>query len=188
MLFGSLFLSTIFLILALLISSNTDNSVAILLIIGIGLFGLPIFIGFISPPVIIQVILVCWAISFCDERWLGPRYKIPSAIFATCLAYGAAFLFVLPSQIYYSHLREKFPYESMEDRVPAPEALWKVKSLSAESDSQLTELEERLENESIHYSRIEQLKLLHKDKVVLFASSPGFGVARLRFSLPEEKT
>src|SRR5262249_47522307 len=82
----------------------------------------------------------------------------------------------------FADLRERFPYESLEERLPPPQQRLRPDKVPDETIQWLTSLEERVSTETMKRScRSRILRNLHEENVQLFANSQGFGVARMLF-------
>src|SRR5205807_1872856 len=81
--------------------------------------------------------------------WTGPRgsaFFLMLSLAATAAAYGVAACFVLQEQSEYARLRERFPYESMEDRLPKPSSRAGLAQLPISASWRLTDLENEMES------------------------------------------
>jgi len=85
---------------------------------------------------------------------------------------------VVQSEREYARLRVRYPYESMEDRLPIPRAVPGGVPLALASAQRLSRLEEGLFYHANGFREF-QLRTLHEDAVALFINSPGFGIARM---------
>jgi hypothetical protein len=186
MLILSLILSWILLLLANLAAWRPQHSPAWAFVVPFVLFGILFTFGpmglLFSPPVALEFLLLGVALVACFGLRLGPRHFVPLSGLATLVAFGIPGWFVWGSQQEYSRLRQRFPYESMEQRLPPPGSTSHVDRLPELTDLRLTILEEQIGERK--FSRAHYLKQLHEDTVGLFVNSPGFGVARL--SQPSE--
>jgi hypothetical protein len=111
--------------------------------------------------------------------WPRVRHRVhsfvPLAAAAVVVAYGLACWAALGTMARYERLREQYPFESMEARVPAPRLAVSGPQIK---DGPLFIVEGDLDK-SGGGSRAHSLRRLHEERVQLFASSPGFGVARV---------
>jgi hypothetical protein len=110
---------------------------------------------------------------------------LPVSLAATAVAYGIATCLALETEQEYARLREQFPYESMEERLPPPKLGSPAVSLPEEAARRLAHLEESLGDQAGGF-RAYLLQQLHDETVRLFVNSPGFGVARI-FRPSEER-
>ena len=79
-------------------------------------------------------------------------------------------------------LKAQYPFESMEARSGTIARRTTTPTLSAEADSQLAEMEDRVQNGAhfgAFYSRDERLRILHENTLQVFESQPNFGVWRM---------
>src|SRR5205823_3945382 len=107
---------------------------------------MPMLCGiFFSPPVAIQVLLVIGALSYLRPRAARPRHFLALSLAATAIAYGITGLFAFLDQWELVRLRDRFPYESMEDRLPAPHPHVPATSLLEDTEKRLTLLEATME-------------------------------------------
>ena len=140
--------------------------------------------GFFHTAVAVQLILlsVTWLLWRVLQR--GPAFFLMLSLAATAAAYAITMVFVLQDVEKYARLRERFPYESIEDRLPKPPSQAGLGPLPDRTHERLTDLEQWVGSEGdLH--RAEMLRLLHEERVKLFVSSPGFG--RVRMVRPYER-
>lgn len=145
------------------------------LVFGIG----PILLGMFFPAVALQALLL--AVVAAASQMAGWRARIFVALscLATLTAYGIIGGSALQGLM---QLREKFPYESMEARLPPFRAVsgWLLPEPALE---RLDSLEELLAGQEAgtwsDRMRVHHLEELHERTVKVFAKSPGFGVARM---------
>jgi hypothetical protein len=149
-----------------------------------------VFLGFALPtvclPVLVRVlptvvVLLTVLLVVALRLWPAVRERVstfvPLSVTAIVIAYGFACLVAMRGQEHYERLRDQYPYESMEDRVPAP------KPQSAEGRQVATDvwplgMEGELDGHG-DGMRSSMLRRLHEDRVREFTNSPGFGVARI---------
>src|SRR5262249_55358553 len=114
---------------------------------------------------------------FLVWRWKSsnPKVFLGLSLLATAAAYGLAVYLSLSAMQQFDRLRERFPFESMEDRVPAPRPHSAVSPLPIDTANRLTTLEESVRD---NFLRALGLRQLHEARVWLFVNSPGFGVTR----------
>jgi hypothetical protein len=82
-------------------------------------------------------------------------------------------------------LRERYPFESLESRLPPPPALKREQLLSQEAAAQLQKFESSISNENEGQIRDELLQKLHEGSVEEFVRREGFGVSRMFESYAE---
>ena len=138
----------------------------------------PIFMMFFLPAVAIQGLLLVVSVVVWGVSRRGPRFFLRLSGAATLAAYACAAGLAWQSEHEYARLRNAYPFESMEQRVPAPKHEARDASLTGLPAQRLDRLEEAVENQSGSY-RNWQLRQLHEDATGLFINSPGFGVARM---------
>ena len=129
------------------------------------------------PAAAIQVILlICAAVDWRSAR--RPASFLKLSCVATLAAHGLAGIIVLDIERGYVRLRDRYPFESMEGRLPTPGVARGVEPLSPAAEQRLNRLEDDA-RENWDGWRAHQLKTLHERQVALFVNSPGFGVARM---------
>jgi hypothetical protein len=187
-LYVSLVLSMIVLLVANYFACRPGRPVAGLLVCGLVFIGLPMYLGIFFPPVVIQFFLMCAALLSWRTGSSNRRSFLVLSLSATAAAYGVAVCLSLPEELEFAHLRERFPYESMEERLPMPHSPNKEKRLPPDADVRLARLENSVQKSQGTYNLMQPaflLRRLHEEKVELFVNSPGFGVARI-FGRPSE--
>ena len=132
-------------------------------------------------PTVVVVLTVCLAAALWTWPAVRPRIRtfLPLAALSVAVAYGLACAVAMNGTARFERLREKYPYESMEGRVAAPRTPARGPPATA-VDGQLGRLESDL-GEYRHGLRELMLRQLHEEQAQQFASSPGFGVARMWF-------
>jgi hypothetical protein len=177
MLYLSLVLASLLLVIANLSARRPGRWPVGLIFGGLGLSFAPVCLGFFSPPValLFLFLLVAWLVwaAARRRRWLF----LPLSGAAAAAAFGIAGWSALEGQQEYDDLREQFPFESMQARVPEPRPTLRGQ-LPEPAAQRLTRLEESLPNGRSSF-RVYLLQKLHEEKVQLFINSPGFGVSRL---------
>jgi hypothetical protein len=98
-----------------------------------------------------------------------------AGVLITCVITG---WFVARQQQEFQRLRELYPFESMEERVPEPVVVGPRQPLPGATEARLAKWESAANRYPAGWSRPEDLKMLHRKTVRLFINSPGFGVAR----------
>jgi hypothetical protein len=138
----------------------------------------PLFIGLFLPPVALQFIMLCLALGLWPALRRRLRSFLPLSATATVVAYAIPGLLVWQTHREFTSLRERFPFESLEGRVPVPQPA----SLTEATDRRLTDLEGAIEEGDFFDPRplrVAHLRQLHEETLSLFVNSPGFGVARM---------
>jgi hypothetical protein len=138
----------------------------------------PIFMMFFLPAVAIQGLLLTLSVVVWDVARRRPHFFLRLSLVATLAAYACAAVLAWQSQQEYARLRSLYPFESMEQRVPAPGREVRNAPLAGAPAQRLNTLEEMVQSESSSI-RGWQLEKLHEDAIGLFVNSPGFGVARM---------
>ena len=138
----------------------------------------------IAGPILIQAfvtVAAIFAVSLGIALAVWPRVRhqvrsfVPLAGAALVVAYGLAGWAATGTMARYDRLREQYPYESMEDRVPAPRP---AVSGPTAADGPLVSIESELDHAGGGL-RVWSLRQLHEERVRLFINSPGFGVRRV---------
>jgi hypothetical protein len=138
----------------------------------------PAFLMCVLPAVALQAVLICVATIIWRATHRGPAFFLLLSCGATTIAYGVSGAMALRYEREYARLRGRYPYESMEGRLPAPRAVPRGTSLPAATVERLSRLEGEIAEHANGYREF-QLKSLHERAVSLFINSPGFGVMRM---------
>jgi hypothetical protein len=185
MLFISLVMSAILLVGANVAAARLSKPsrmrgimVAAFGVCGLGLIGLPVLAGLLFPTVaVVQFAFLSALLLFWLERPRRLAMFFAISLLATTAVYGIAGCFALRDESEYARLRKRFPLESMEERVPTPSPRIGLDPFADGTTQRLTDLENSVEEKST--GRINTLADLHERRLMLFANSPGFGVARI---------
>jgi hypothetical protein len=181
MLYISLVLSAILLVVANLAVHRSRHPIWIIVLSSVGLGFGPIFFlvsfypGVAALGLLLTLSVVVWRYSGRNPS----SYLLLSGV-ASVFVCGVIGWIVLAEQRRYARLRERFPYESMEARIPPPRHSAREKTLPGVFGKQWLSLEKRIEDEGRSF-RNHQLTQLHEHAVSLFINSPGFGVARMSY-------
>lgn len=127
---------------------------------------------------LLQMVLFCIAAVVRQKFQRGPAYFLRLSCGATLIAYAMMGLIVWAQESKYARLRIRYPYESMEARVPSPRRGVGESPLPPSAFLRLAESEDRFP-ENGGGLRGHQLFLLHERAVALFINSPGFGYIRM---------
>jgi hypothetical protein len=177
MLTFSLIISSILLAIVL-IASRSKASPGAVIVTGFMCVVLPLFLGIVLPAVLLHAVLLLLVACLCSTAGWRPRRFIGLACLASLTAYGFVGAFAYHDV---ARLLERFPYVSMEERLPSP----KVQSAGPLAEPvalRLDSLEELIDQSSPEWPnrmRIRQLEQLHEHTVAVFARRPGFGMARM---------
>ena len=106
-----------------------------------------------------------------------PALFLRAFVGSTGLAYIVAGGFAFQTEREYVRLRNRYPYESMEGRLPATRPTSPELALPAPTQ-RLARLEAEVSHGVGNYREF-QLQQLHEHAIDLFINSPGFGVARM---------
>ncbi len=113
--------------------------------------------------------------EFCARRW----WRFPAVSgFAAAVAFGITVLLAQPEQRHLETLRVQFPFETLEERLPAKSSDAPAQQLSSESENRLTAWEHETRGRSWS-SRSWALERLHEEQVDVFTRNPKFGVSRM---------
>jgi hypothetical protein len=147
---------------------------------------------FAFPPIrmlfpLLVVALVAWPVS---RRW---QFFPVSCMIAT-IVWGIAFAITMQREFEYDRLRDQFPYESMQARLPEPKSVSRMDRMPDATIQRLGRLEEAVDIErgtggrerGLELYRARRLRRLHEDRVQLFVRGPGFGAGRMLFVPSEE--
>jgi hypothetical protein len=146
----------------------------------VGFCMLPTCGGFLPTATILTslalgVALLIWPRVRHRVRWFLP---LSASTFAA--ACSVSLLIAANDMTRYAEMREKYPYESMEDRVPAQAVGSRRAALPELADHRLTELDDKVSASALAgYHRALGLKQIHEGTVHLFVNSPGFGMGRM---------
>jgi hypothetical protein len=120
------------------------------------------FIGFAIPVLCLQcvgiVFPVVWLLTvllaIALRVWQSSRRRwptfVPLAMSAVAIAYGTISLLALSGRNEYDRVREKYPFESMEPRVPAPKSNGEADATRI-AESSMAELESTLDQQGHDY-------------------------------------
>ncbi len=126
------------------------------------------------PVVVLQAVLLCVALLVLLIPGRGRRLYVPASVVATLVAYGITTWFAVERE---ERLRQQFPIESLEDRLPPRPTTGRP--APADPD-RLDYLESTFDRENFLADiRDRNLRRLHEDRVGQFANSYGFGVGRM---------
>jgi hypothetical protein len=177
MLYASLILSAILLAVVNGLVLRSERPFLPFLCCGLVFVFGPFCLTAVFPPVVLQVLLLFVAFGVWRVSRRKPLAFLPLSLLATVIAYG-----VCAGLAYrdVTRLREKFPYESLEGRLPSPRPGPRDGPLPEVTARRLDRLEETIKGAS-HFGvwRTDSLRRLHEDAVDSFVSSPGFGSARM---------
>ena len=155
-------------------------SMAIFIIAGVVVSIGPLCVGiFFLPPVALLFVLLLVALGIWHA--LGRRrYHFPAlSCAATAAAFGIIGWYVWDDQTELARLREEFPYQSMEERLPETRPGLRQGPLSDAALKRLSQMEDSVASQASRTCNGCELKQLHEDTVWFFINSPGFGVARI---------
>src|SRR5258708_7015748 len=178
MLFISLILSALLLLIANGSAWRARHAGTTILCSSLAFMVGPFFLMCVLPAVALQALLLCGVTIVWRATHRGPSFFLTLSCGATLVAYGLSGMLVLESEREYARLRVRYPYESMEGRLPPPRAVPGGTPLLPAAAQRLSRLEEEIPEHVIGY-RESQLRRLHEHAVELFINSPGFGAARM---------
>ena len=134
----------------------------------------PPFFNLYLPGVALQAVLSFFALLERRSARLGPSYFLKLSVAATLIALGVTGVQVFQTERGYAQLRARYPFESMEERLPTPKPSPREKPVALDALGLFASLE--------YFDggyRSYQLKMLHEDAVGLFIDSAGFGFSRM---------
>ena len=160
--------------------ARSPNPLPRVLLYLLGFAFLPFGFLFFSPPVLLQAGLMFALILVLRVPHKNRRLYLPLSCIATVVAYGVASQSVVKEQLQLAQLRQQYPYESLEERLPLRsngQSFPLVASLRLQS----------FENEYDHkilwdgYTRRTALQELHEQSVMQFVNNQGFGATRMPY-------
>lgn len=113
------------------------------------------------------------ALSVWKASRRGPSDFRSLSFGAALIAFGVPAVLAYQNERGYAQLRIRYPFESLEDRLPAPKLSSRESPLAPDTRCRLTRLEETIGGGG---SRSWRLTMLHENAVGLFVNSFGFGV------------
>jgi hypothetical protein len=145
----------------------------------VAVFLLPAMATCFFPAVGLQALLLIVALITWSVLRLRRRSFLALSFGATFTAYAVVGWFAFKD---YRHLVERFPYVSMEQRLPLSPA--PSGSLPDAAAKRLEKVEAAVNAASLEFAwfrerRVGSLSQLHEDAVDAFIAQPGFGVARM---------
>ncbi len=178
MLFMSLIVSAVMLFFANWFVYRRRHSVARTIAVSLGLAFGPILLMLFLTAAVIQGLLTAIAVVAWRDSRRRPAQFLQLSCAIAVLAYGFALKLAWQSEQEYARLRRVYPYESMEERLPAPQQSQAGVMLAPAAALRLDKIQKRLDD-GVSGLRRRQLEELHKEALALFINSPGFGVARM---------
>jgi hypothetical protein len=175
MLYISLAISLAFLVFILVMVNAIERPLSTLTIVGGGVvlavFAIYLLVAF--PLAAIQTFAVAIVAVSC--RRLGVRFRntLILSLAVTILAYGIPGLFAYRAV---ADLCQKYPYESMEARLPTPKPDWAADQLPPVTEEHLRSWESKADDHGWWRSR--SIERLHEDLVGEFSNRMGFGPSR----------
>jgi hypothetical protein len=176
MLLFSLFLSAVLFVVANRAARRARRPVRETVCCAVLVCGFQIMGFMFLPAVWLQAAILCAGLLVAARFDGARRATLPLSILSVVIAYGVVGYFAVEEQQKYEELRARFPFESMEERLP------RAAPASSGGDAQrLNRLEGDIDQQ-VFYSgqnRERTLRELHEATVEQFANSPGFGVGRM---------
>lgn len=187
MLFSSILLTVLMLAVTGVVARRRGAAVLIpLAALGLGVG--TICAGAMFPANAFLALMLCVIGPVWKWSGRGENDYVKLALGATAAAYAMVVPWVVESQRRYGELRERYPFESMADRVRVPEAFDRS-GRDAAADERLARIDVEVREGEDRW-RSAELEALHEHQVALFVNSPGFGSARMgllgRFRLANE--
>lgn len=130
-----------------------------------------------SIPFFVHAILIIPGITEFRRKQWSANTLLAYMTLAAVAPYGVYSYLAVRDIMEVDRLREKYAFESMEDRVPVPKVS-ADKRVVNKIEHQLKELEQKSARETDAYVRASMLRDLHLSSVRSFIDSPGFGVVR----------
>jgi hypothetical protein len=143
--------------------------------ISVGLLGCAGFL--LVPPLVMCVFLL---VSLIAWKFVRQRRRsfLPFSIGSLVGAYAVCGYVALGTVERFQHIRHQYPYQSMENRVPAPPSSKADMELNETTNGRPLQFEERVEAQ-LDELRVRNLQSLHEETVRQFVNSPGFGMMRM---------
>jgi hypothetical protein len=179
MLVIALFVSVLILLVANLVVHRVKDRPTVPLLMWTGALSLgPCLLTVIMPAVLLQGALVVAAGLVWQRMRRGPWLFLPLSVGVTVVVYG---LIAFVESRAAHELRVRFPYESMQTRLPMPRPISHTVASPQAQVSSVQSLDdiERLVQDQSHTWRRHELAVLHENTLALFMSNPGFGVSRM---------
>jgi hypothetical protein len=187
MLYLSLIGSAILLLLAVIAVVRKGCPVMGFFAGGLAIVFLSFVIGAFLSALLLHFILLTVALLICHNFSRKPRHAVPLLLLASAIPYALASWRAIEEQREFARLREQYPLESMEERLPAPRVVMGADKLPPATEERLIRLEEDMRTQGSRGTiRTWKLQSLHENQVALFTNSPGFGVGRM-LSRPDER-
>ena len=146
------------------------------------LIGPPFFALALLPVAILSVLLIVSVFLWKESR-RGPAFFGALSLGSTLVAFSLPTALAVQNGRDYARLRLRYPFESMEGRLPIPKPIASELRSGPETLGRLDSLEGEVYGDGI---RTWRLKRLHEDAVGLFVDSFGFGVGRMIPTTPTE--
>jgi len=179
MLVIAMFLSAVLVVVANQAMHHSRYPIRIIFVSSLALaFGPAFFLMSIYPAVALLGILLTLAAIACRCTRRTPRFFTWLSGLACMVVCGIVGWSVLEREAKYTRLRERFPYESMEDRLPHS-GLSNRAQPQRLAGNPWRSLEDKIAD--VRSIRMVQLQQLHEHAVNLFINSPGFGVTRMMY-------
>lgn len=129
------------------------------------------------PAGVIQAVLLVLAIAVWRLRRWAPDGFVPTAVMSIGLAYVVSFVLVWQEL---EELRQRYPYVSMEDRLPEPKDHLRGEAVTGAAALLLSEWDEKRSGmDEVQFLRFLYLDELHTGMVAVFVKRAGFGLARM---------
>ena len=179
MLYISLTLSAVLLGAVNLIVVKWRNPVPATIGLGIGFSVLPICMMLVFPAVGWQALVLTLLLFVLLVPNRGRRLYLPLSCVATLVIYALLLVPFIEKRKETVQLRQEYPYESFEERMPSRP---KFESAKPNDLDRLSKLEEAIDSETAERyrsSRSASLRHLHERSVDDFVNSAGFGVGRM---------
>lgn len=139
-------------------------------------FGFVSILGLPFPPVALLFLTMGLVLCLRNVFRQRPRLGLAAAVIAFVAPYAAIAYWSKGGVREMARLREKFPYESVESRLPNHPQLAPQQKLPEEAAARLDRLESGYFSGNIRSST---LRILHERQTREFVDSPGFGSMRM---------
>jgi hypothetical protein len=176
MLYTSLILSAVLLIVVNRIVRQSEYAIpkaaALCFLFAFG----PLVIMVFLPALFLQAAVSTTLLLLLFWPRHGKRLYLPLSCIAALTVYGLVFTYEVRKARVFVELREQYPFESMDSRLPHPPPTGVLKYVSSE---RLNRLEQEISIQDGTDTRTYALQRLHEMSVESFVNSPGFGVSRM---------
>jgi hypothetical protein len=178
MLYVCLVLSAILLVFANRAAFHPDRPLRGFFVAGFVVSAGPLGLTLVCPPVWLLFLLLTITLLFWNAYSKKPGVFLTLSFLVTLLAFAYPVYSAVEETRLFARLREKYPSESLEGRLPVVPSSLRPGKLSEQTRESLNRVEGAVVSH-LGNTREWALRDLHDAQVNLFISSPGFGVMRM---------